>query len=225
MSASSVDSGGGGGGGGDGGSGCGGGGRGVGSSGGGGCCVGSGGDGGRHGGAPPPSPRSECSPLSAADAAALTAVWTSTSCGELVAGQVPVVIPSDATVHDACELLAAHSILSAPVRSADGTGYAGVCTYRSLVKYVLEVFPSRGAGGRESPRGVGGGVGGWAAWEGWEGWGVGAPHAPPLCQDRAPGVDPRGARAHCRSAGWFRRAPARHRRGSPCPRLSCRGAP
>lgn len=152
MSASSVDSGGGGGGGGDGGSGCGGGGRGVGSSGGGGCCVGSGGDGGRHGGAPPPSPRSECSPLSAADAAALTAVWTSTSCGELVAGQVPVVIPSDATVHDACELLAAHSILSAPVRSADGTGYAGVCTYRSLVKYVLEVFPSRGAGGRESPR-------------------------------------------------------------------------
>lgn len=57
-------------------------------------------------------------------------MWTSTSCGELVAGQVPVVIPSDATVHDACELLAAHSILSAPVRSADGTGYAGVCHIR-----------------------------------------------------------------------------------------------
>mmetsp|Transcript_11094 Transcript_11094/g.27992 ORF Transcript_11094/g.27992 Transcript_11094/m.27992 type:complete len:339 (+) Transcript_11094:96-1112(+) len=68
--------------------------------------------------------------------------WNSRTCGELVKGQDVKIIPAEATLVDACELLIDNQILSALVRKPEGDGFAGVFSYRSILKHFIDVYDS-----------------------------------------------------------------------------------
>ncbi|KAA8498108.1 Protein SDS23 [Porphyridium purpureum] len=83
--------------------------------------------------------------LSEQERGMLRAMLRAHTCGELVAGQKPITIPADATVAEACDILARNGILSALLEHPEGsglTGFAGYFSYRSLLYWFLKRHPA-----------------------------------------------------------------------------------
>eukprot|EP00188_Purpureofilum_apyrenoidigerum_P005244 Plantae.Rhodophyta-Purpureofilum_apyrenoidigerum.ctg6663.p1 GENE.Plantae.Rhodophyta-Purpureofilum_apyrenoidigerum.ctg6663~~Plantae.Rhodophyta-Purpureofilum_apyrenoidigerum.ctg6663.p1 ORF type:complete len:319 (-),score=46.53 Plantae.Rhodophyta-Purpureofilum_apyrenoidigerum.ctg6663:64-1020(-) len=68
-------------------------------------------------------------------------VWTSRTCGDLVAKQKAITISGGTSVEAACEILLKNNILSAPVRHEATNELIGIFTYRTLLESLLVRFP------------------------------------------------------------------------------------
>lgn len=74
----------------------------------------------------------------------ITKVFKDTKCGDLVKDQVPISIPADTSVQDACDVLVKNRIHLAPVHSSnDKNKFIGVFTFRSLSAFILDHFANK----------------------------------------------------------------------------------
>mmetsp|Transcript_4806 Transcript_4806/g.14480 ORF Transcript_4806/g.14480 Transcript_4806/m.14480 type:complete len:319 (+) Transcript_4806:167-1123(+) len=70
----------------------------------------------------------------------VVALWTSRTCGDLVAKQKAITIEGTMSVEAACEILLKNNILSAPVWDEENDELVGIFTYRTLVESLLSRF-------------------------------------------------------------------------------------
>lgn len=61
-------------------------------------------------------------------------------CADLIRQQTPIVIDSEKSFNDACNVLIEHRISSAPVYSQKTHSYVGMFDYRDIVEYLLILF-------------------------------------------------------------------------------------